>query len=101
MPPSIVFPRNPVKICSSKFLSLAPGNLSKQCKIGPRLCRKLGQTPATKIRLSKWNCTPPPNKYMLLVVFALSAEARVFQKRLGRRRKQETFFDGMLGGTRF
>src|SRR5258706_12714021 len=37
---------------------------------------------------------------MLLVVFALSAEARVFQKRLGRRRKQETFFDGMLCGTR-
>src|SRR5260221_2628342 len=37
---------------------------------------------------------------MLLVVFALSAEARVFQKRLGRRRKQETFFDGTLCGTR-
>src|SRR5260221_12224360 len=39
MPPSIIFPRNPVKICSSKFLSLAPSNLSKQCKIGRRLCR--------------------------------------------------------------
>jgi nucleoside phosphorylase len=37
---------------------------------------------------------------MLLVVFALSAEARVFLKRLGRRRKHETFFDGMLCGTR-
>jgi nucleoside phosphorylase len=37
---------------------------------------------------------------MLLIVFALSAEARVFLKRLGRRRAQETFFDGMLGGTR-
>jgi len=37
---------------------------------------------------------------MLLVVFALPEEARVFQKRLARKRKQETFFDGMLCGTR-
>src|SRR5260221_5179802 len=37
---------------------------------------------------------------MLLVVFALTAEARVFQKRLARKRKQKTFFDGTLCGTR-
>jgi nucleoside phosphorylase len=37
---------------------------------------------------------------MLLVVFALRAEARVFQRRLRHKSKQEIFFDGMMGGTR-
>src|ERR1700737_1323701 len=37
---------------------------------------------------------------MLLVVFALAAEARVFQRRLARKKKQETFFDGTMFGTR-
>jgi nucleoside phosphorylase len=37
---------------------------------------------------------------MVLVVFALSAEARVFQRRLARKKKQETFFDGIMFGTR-
>src|SRR5258708_10168747 len=37
---------------------------------------------------------------MLLVVFALTAEARVFQKRLARKRKQKPFFDGRRGGAR-
>ena len=37
---------------------------------------------------------------MLLVVFALSAEARVFQRRLAGKRKQETFSDGVMFGTR-
>jgi nucleoside phosphorylase len=37
---------------------------------------------------------------MLLVVFAVPAEARVFQRRLRRKSKQETFFEGIMGGTR-
>jgi len=37
---------------------------------------------------------------MLLVVFALPTEARVFQRRLARKKKQETFFDGIMFGTR-
>src|ERR1700730_8531992 len=37
---------------------------------------------------------------MLLVVFALAAEARVFQRRLAQKKKQETFFDGIMFGTR-
>src|SRR4051812_22553601 len=37
---------------------------------------------------------------MLLVVFALPAEARVFHRRLVRKRRQESFFDGMIGGAR-
>jgi nucleoside phosphorylase len=37
---------------------------------------------------------------MVLVVFALPAEARVFQRRLRRKSKQEVFLDGMMGGTR-
>jgi nucleoside phosphorylase len=37
---------------------------------------------------------------MVLVVFALSAEARVFQRRLARKKKQETFFEGIMFGTR-
>jgi nucleoside phosphorylase len=37
---------------------------------------------------------------MLLVVFALPAEARVFQRRLARKQKQETFFDGIMFGRR-
>jgi nucleoside phosphorylase len=37
---------------------------------------------------------------MLLVVFALPAEARVFQRRLARKRKHKTFFDGTICGTR-
>jgi nucleoside phosphorylase len=37
---------------------------------------------------------------MVLVVFALAAEARVFQRRLRGKSKQETFLDGMMGGTK-
>src|ERR1700730_10686696 len=37
---------------------------------------------------------------MLLVVFALAAEARVLQTRFARKKKQETFFDGTMFGTR-
>jgi nucleoside phosphorylase len=37
---------------------------------------------------------------MVLVVFAFSAEARVFQRRLRPKSKQEIFLDGMMGGTR-
>lgn len=37
---------------------------------------------------------------MLLVVFALQAEARVFQSRLARKAKGEAFFDGTIRGTR-
>jgi nucleoside phosphorylase len=37
---------------------------------------------------------------MVLVVFALRAEARVFQRRLQRKQKRGIFFEGMMGGTR-
>jgi nucleoside phosphorylase len=37
---------------------------------------------------------------MLLVVFALSAEARVFQRRLAQKTKRGTFFEGAMCGTR-
>jgi Nucleoside phosphorylase len=38
---------------------------------------------------------------MVLVVFALPEEARIFQRRLRRRRKAEVFFEGMMdGGTK-
>jgi nucleoside phosphorylase len=37
---------------------------------------------------------------MLLVVFALRAEARVFQRRLRRKSNHEIFVDGMMGDTR-
>jgi nucleoside phosphorylase len=37
---------------------------------------------------------------MVLVVFALRAEARIFQRRLHRKRKGEVFFEGVMGGSR-
>ena len=37
---------------------------------------------------------------MLLVVFALSAEARVFQRRLAKRTKRQTFLEGTICGAR-
>jgi Nucleoside phosphorylase len=37
---------------------------------------------------------------MLMVVFALRAEARVFQRRLAQKKNQETFFEGTMFGAR-